>query len=536
MCGSAEPGFPAGTVVKRENLTEHRRIGPRGAPERVGRCDSARACRRGGHWPGRLVLTLLLGGLWFSAAPPAHAADWPVFNHDPARSGAGAGDISITLANVRGLRLRWRAAFDFVADSTPILLSHVRSRAGGTRSLLFQTTTGGTTYAIDARTGTIVWRFRTHGPKITTSTPAADPAGQYIYAPAVDGQIHKLVAATGVEVRGDGFPLRITRMPDVEKDASALDIANGYLYAATSGYIGDQGPYDGHVVTVRLSDGVTHVFNTLCSTIHHLLLDKSYDPASRYWCSQVMSGIWSRAGVVVDPDPSMGGRIYVTTGNGLFDANRGGANYGDSVLSLRLDGSDLLGYFTPGNYDDLQAQDVDLGSTAPALLPRESGSRTPFMAVQGGKDGIIRLLNRARLGGVRGELQDVALQGAALFTAPAVWKQPGAATWVYIGDGSAVTALRLETDAHGVSRLKIAWSAPVAGTSPVVIDGVVFAATGGAINALDGRTGKLMWSSTWPSSGGSIGDIHWQSPIAVDGWVYCSDQTGRLSAYVLSGA
>src|SRR5207248_1300560 len=159
--------------------------------------------------------------------------------------------------------------YDAIADSTPILLAHVRLPRGGTRALLFQTTKSGTTYAVDARSGAIVWRFATHGPGITTSTAVADPSGQVIYAPALDGQVHKLVAATGGEVRGRGFPLRITRMPAVEKDAAALNLANGYLYAATSGYIGDAGPYDGHVVVLRLRDGLTHVFNSLCSTIHH---------------------------------------------------------------------------------------------------------------------------------------------------------------------------------------------------------------------------------------------------------------------------
>jgi outer membrane protein assembly factor BamB len=323
-------------------------------------------------------------------------------------------------------------------------------------------------------------------------------------------------------------------MPAVEKDAAALNLANGYLYAATSGYIGDAGPYDGHVVVLRLRDGLTHVFNSLCSTIHHLLLAKSYDPRSAYSCTQVRSGIWSRAGVVVDPDPAMHGRIYVATGNGLFTANAGGHDYGDSVLALSADGSRLLDYFTPADYSDLDEKDMDLGSSAPVLLPRVPHSRTPLLAVQGGKDGIVRLLDRARLGGVHGELQDLAVPGAVLFSAPAVWRGPHGGIWVYLGDADHVTALRLTTGARGVSRLSIAWNAPVGGTSPIVVNGVVFAATGGALTALDARTGTMLWSSTRPSAGGTIGDIHWESPIALDGWLYCSDQSGHLTAYALT--
>jgi outer membrane protein assembly factor BamB len=68
-----------------------------------------------------------------------------------------------------------------------------------------------------------------------------------------------------------------------------------------------------------------------------------------------------------------------------------------------------------------------------------------------------------------------------------------------------------------------------------VVDGVVFVAAGGALTALDVRSGKVLWSSTNPSSGGTIGSIHWQSPIAVDGGVYVSDGSGALSAYTLNG-
>ncbi len=488
------------------------------------------------------------------AAGPAHAAgraaaaqtnDWPMFGHDPARSGAVDG--SITTANVGMLKRRWVTTFSDTADSTPILLAHVTETRGGTRALLFETTRGGVTYALDAHSGAVVWRYTSPPPKvysfsansreqlITTSTPVADPSGRYIYAPAIDGQVHKLTAATGAEVRGMGFPLRITRMPDVEKDASALNLANGYLYATTSGYVGDRGPYNGHVVALRLRDGATHVFNTLCSNIRALPLDKQYDARSTSSCPNTKSGMWSRAGVVVDPDPSMGGRIYAASGNGLFDANKGGTNYGDSILSLSADGSRRLGYFTPTNYSYLEQDDLDLGSTAPVMLPREPRSRTPLMAVQGGKDQAIHLVDRARLGGVGAGLQTLHIDGAVLFTQPAMWRQPGGGTWVYVGDNSELRALRLVTNGQGVSRLVTAWTEGVGSTSPVVSNGVVFAATSGVLNAFDARTDRRLWTSSLSSAGGGIGGIHWESPIVVNGYVYISDESGHLTAYALPG-
>ncbi|HLX25616.1 MAG TPA: PQQ-binding-like beta-propeller repeat protein, partial [Candidatus Cybelea sp.] len=313
-------------------------------------------------------------------------SSWPVFGHDPARSGVDVGDRTLAPANVGLLRARWQISLGTVADSAPILLDRVVV-AGVAREMLFQTAKNGVTYGIDAATGRILWRFSTRGPNITTATPAADPSGKAIYVPGVDGFVRKLDAATGRELRAPGFPARVTLMTQTEKDASGLNVANGYLYATTSGYDGDAPPYDGHVVSVRLSDGSTHVFNSLCSRDRSLPTPTS--------CNQSDSGIWSRAGAVVDPDPSMQGRVYAATGNGDFNANTGGHNYGDSVVSLTADAGRLLGNYTPSNFDQLEANDTDLGSTGPAMLPRQNGSSTPLLLVQGGKDSIFRLVNRA---------------------------------------------------------------------------------------------------------------------------------------------
>jgi outer membrane protein assembly factor BamB len=433
--------------------------------------------------------------------------NWPVFGHDPARGGA-TGDRAISTVSVKHLRERWSTKLGDVADSAPIYLANVRGRA-----MLFQTARDGTTYGIDAHSGQILWRFRTHGPNITTSVPAADAARNRLYVPGVDGYVHELDAATGGEFRVGGFPARITRMPQTEKDASSLNLANGYLYAATSGYFGDAPPYIGHVVALHLGDGAVHVFNS----------------------SEGYSGIWSRAGVVVDPDPAMHGRIYVATGNGAFNASSGGHNYGDSVIALSADAGSVLGFYTPPNYTELEQGDTDLGSTAPALLPREPHSKTPLMLVQGGKDSILRLVNREHLPGVGGELQKIDL-GTELFSAPAVWRDPHERTWIYLGLPEGVRAFRVTTKANGASGLEESWRAHAGqtqeGTSPVVDNGVVFVAMDGDVVALDAQTGSKLWSSA--ATGHTIDRVHWESPIVADGWLYCSDESGDLTAYSVS--
>jgi len=464
----------------------------------------------------------------------ADLPDWPTFDGTASRAGS-VDDRSFRTSNVASLQRRWVATLERGADSTPIVLAHVPGRSSA-HPLIVQTDTGGTTYGIDGSSGKILWRFATTGPKITASTPVADPSERFVYVPAVDGRVHKLAALTGKEVREHGFPTAITRMPEVEKDASPLNLANGYLYAVTSGYIGDAGPYDGHVVAIRLSDGTAHVLNSLCSNEHMLLLDTSFDAHSVHACPQQRSGIWARGGAVVDPDPAQHGRIYVATGNGAFDANHGGHNYGDSALVVDADGSKIEQYFTPKNFDELESTDADLGSTAPALLPREPRSHTPLLAVQGGKGRVLHLLDRTHFGGVGGALQNVDLPDE-LFTAPAVSRDASGKTSLYLGflpGDTGVTAYRLVTDGAGRSRLEHRWTSNAHGTSPVVSNGVVFVAASGALSALDAQTGKRLWSSRDANTGGTIGDIHWQSPVAVNGWVYCSDEDRHVTAYALS--
>jgi outer membrane protein assembly factor BamB len=415
--------------------------------------------------------------------------------------------VAVTPNNVTDLRVRWQVKLGAVADTTLIV-------AGNT---LYITTKDGTTYAVDTASGRILWQFATHGPKITTSVPAYDPATRALYVPGVDGMVHRLDPGNGREVRAGGFPEQITLAPETEKNASPLHVANGFLYAQTSGYIGDATPYVGHVIAIRLSDGSKHVFNALCSSHHELI-----EPQT---CTAQRAGMWSRAGVVVDPDPSMHGRVYGATGNGPFDA--AARNYGDTILSLTNDATQLLGYLTPPNYNDLDAEDLDVGSSSPAMLPRQPDSATPLMAVQGGKDSVLRLFDRTHLDGLNPPLQTVTIAGL-LFSIPGVWTDRTGATYVFLGLVDGVHAYRLVTT-NRVSRLVATWHTSLdlgrEAATPVVSDGVLFLATSTGLLALDAQTGRRLWSST------AIGPIHWQIPLVAGDAIYCADQNGALTAF-----
>ena len=464
-----------------------------------------------------------------TAASASGSQDWVRFGFDPARSGANPGETTLTTGNVGRLHRLWQVQLSGVADSSPILLHALALPDGSNRDVLYVTTRDGKLLAVDAANGATLWSRQPSGPKITHSSPIADPSRQYVYAYGLDGSLHKYRATDGTETTGGGWPVRITLMRNTEKESSALNIGNGRIYVATSGYIGDAPPYQGHIVVVALADASTRVWNSLCSNLPRLLTAND--------CEAEQSGIWARGGVVVDP---LTGNIFITTGNGAYDANKGGHNWGDSIIELTGDGSRVLDSYTPATYNQLDFTDQDLGSVAPGMLPTIANSKTPNLLVQGGKDAILRLLNRQNLSGasgpghIGGELQSITL-GCGVFAQPAVWSEAGAGgtNWVFVATTCALHAFRVVTDGSGNTRLRQAWKANISATSPVIARGVLFVTSDQGAVAFDPRTGNRLWSSQQPSAGGGIGGIHWESPIVIGGRLYCTDESGQLSVYGL---
>jgi outer membrane protein assembly factor BamB len=465
-------------------------------------------------------------------APPT-PGDWQQFGYDPRHSGVAALETTLTPSNVGSLHRLYSVALPGTVDDAPVFLSGVTT-AQGVRDLLFVTTTDGRLVAVDAATGATVWsRQPAGGPNYTTSAPAVDPGRQLVYSYGLEGRVHRYRVGDGSEVTGSGWPQLATLKPDVEKCSPALAVApaaNGhtYLYVANGGYPGDQGDYQGHVTAVDLGSGAQRVWNADCSDQAVHFTHGNPD------CPSVQSAVWARGGVVYDSDLD---RILFATGNGSFDVPQGRHDWGDSVLALRPDGSGNGGLpldsYTPVNFQQLDNSDLDLGSTAPAVLPAVPGSRLPHLAVQSGKDGNLRLLDldnlsgHGRAGAVGGELQIVPLpQGGEVLTAPAVWTDPASGTpWIFVANDSGLSGIRVVAGGDGTPSLVPVWTDPNGGTSPVVAGRMVFYVGGAGLRALAARTGALLWSDGGPAS------IHWQSPIVVGGRVYVADGNGALWAY-----
>jgi len=448
----------------------------------------------------------------------AELLDWPEFGLNPQRSDVSELASGITAANVGHLR-HTTLTLAGTVDSSPIYL-HGVSVHGELHNVIVVTTTYGKTIAIDADSGQILWTFTPPGysrwagsAQITVSSPVADPDRLWVYAAAPNGLIHKLSLADGNEDSSGSWPVSVTREPLHEKLGAALNIDGPDIIVATSGYIGDIPPYQGHVVVIERSSGrLLSVFNTLCANRRELQLPST--------CPASDSAILSRGGAVVEPG---GGRILIDTGNGPWN---GTTDFGDSVIELSFPGLELRQSFTPTNQEELNTGDLDLGSSAPVLL----GENRVVLA---GKDGIMRVLALSRLDGhppsgarlhpLGGELQRLSIPGGGqLFTTPAVW-QRGGHTTMFIADehGTAAYVLR-----HG--RLYQAWQNSTAGTSPVMAGGLlyVYEPNGGGIYVY--RPSSPRPIAKLPGEPG-----HWNSPIVVDGHVV--EPAGNANDHKLSG-
>jgi hypothetical protein len=99
------------------------------------------------------------------------------------------------------------------------------------------------------------------------------------------------------------------------------------------------------------------------------------------------------------PSVDSSGNVYIATGEGEFDYESGGLDYGDTLLKLDIENNafNLVDYFTPYNQAWLWQQDLDLGSSGLVLLPTQPGPN-PNLGVIAGKGGIIYLVNQDALG------------------------------------------------------------------------------------------------------------------------------------------
>jgi hypothetical protein len=163
----------------------------------------------------------------------------------------------------------------------------------------------------------------------------------------------------------------------MENQRPALLLENGVVYIAWASHCDDK-PWNGWVIgynetTLQQSS----LFNTTP--------DGSY------------GGIWQGG---TGPAADASGNIFISTGNGTFDADLDGQDYGDSIVKLTATGGALSvgDWFSPMDQANLNTLDWDVAAGGVMLLPDQAGPY-PHVMLAGGKGSTVYEFNRDSLGG-----------------------------------------------------------------------------------------------------------------------------------------
>jgi hypothetical protein len=364
----------------------------------------------------------LLAALFLADTASAQVAVATQHN-DNYRTGQNTSETILTPANVNKTQFGkiFSQAVDGYVYAQPLYVPNVAIPGKGTHNVVYVATEHDSLYAFDAdnKTGANanpLWQVSfinppginvaTSGdvncndlvPEIgITGTPAIDLSTKTMYLVTKTKEsgnfvhkVHAIDITTGGEKFGgpvvvqaqfngtaDGSN-KVVFEPHREAQRAGLLVQNGLVYIAWASHC-DIGPYHGWVLAY---DAQT-------------LQQKGVWNATP---NGGLGGFW-QAGAAIAADSR--GLVYIASGNGTFDQDQKGKDYGDSIIKL---GFNLKGkliakdYFTPHDQQFLENTDTDLGSGGVLLIPDRPGKIHPYLLVQAGKEGTIYLNNRNRMG------------------------------------------------------------------------------------------------------------------------------------------
>jgi hypothetical protein len=328
------------------------------------------------------------------------------------RSGVNVQEFALqpSLVNATNFGKLFTLSVDGQVYAQPL---HVANRfiGGVFRNVLYVATEHDSVYAFDAdgKTTSPLWKRSFINPTagITTipkpsnglispevgitSTPAIDRSSQtlYVVAATVENgvtihRLHALSLTSGAEKFGGPVVISgtyggVTFSSAHQLQRPALLLLGGVVYI-TFGSHGDRLPYQGWVFAYTANTtGVLHPVAALNTAPQN---------AAAIW----MSG----GGPAADPADN----IYLATGNGPLDLPTGGLNAGDCVLKLSFVNGvlQIVDFYSPSNEAQLNAEDLDLGTGGITLPPFQSGAAIPNLAIIGGKDGVVYVVNRDNMG------------------------------------------------------------------------------------------------------------------------------------------
>lgn len=325
------------------------------------------------------------------------------------RTGANLRESVLTPAtvNARDFGMIVRHVVDDQVYGQPLVLTHVRI-GGGTHDVVVVTTVNNSVYAFDANdphAAAPFWHVNfglpanvndsefgctdINGNMGIIGTPVIDAQAGTIYVVALTRvrtgfvqRLHALDVATGVDMPGSPVPIQAPDFDPLQQNQRpALALANGEVYVGYASHC-DKEPYHGFLMAYDArSLHQTAVFNTTPTGMEGSIWQSGQAPA-------------------IDSQ----GNLYVVTGNGSWD---GKVNFGESFLKLSPQ-LKLLDWFTPVDHSHLDAIDADVDSSGAMLVP---GTHE---VMDGGKQGVLYLVNTDRMGHLGGDIQHFQATGSHL--------------------------------------------------------------------------------------------------------------------------
>ena len=463
------------------------------------------------------------------------------WHNNNSRNGLDAQEVVLTTANVKSSAFGklFARSVDGQIYAQPLYVANLNIPNRGPRNVVFVATEHDSVYAFDAdgKSTSPIWKRSFIDPAngITTAqssaipetnitpeigitgTPTIESTGKtlYVVAKTVENgtyvqRLHALDTATGAEKFGG--PVQITgSFPGVgfgsvngvipfDSTASryalqraGLAYANGVVYVAFALHL-DRNGFHGWVMGY---DAATLAQRFVFCDTPDVANDINKDGKG---------GIWMGAAA-----PSADAtNVFVIAGNGSFNANTGGRDYGDSVMKLSSGGA-VNDYFTPFDQDTLKTQDKDLGSTGAVLVPGQTSAHSGGLVVLGGKNGKLYVLDHNSLGQYQSTSDSQIVQslvlGHGIFSTPAVLNS----TFYLVASSDVLKAFQMSGNLLSnapTSQAAIAYSFP--GSTPTV--------------SANGTSNGIVWTLQRVSGANAVLRANLASNVATE--IYNSNQAG----------
>jgi len=381
--------------------------------------------------PFRVIVTNSVGSATSNAATltvnSAATTDMVTYHNDIARTGQNLNETILTPTSVNATNFGKIGFYgvDGKVDAQPLYLSNVTIPGQGSHNVLYVATEHDSVYAFDADTGTQLWKISVLGVGETTSDPRncsqVVPEIGITATPVIDRsrspngaiyvvgmtknasgsyfqRIHALDVTTGAELFGGPTTVQasypgtgdgssggnVLFAPGQYEERASLLLLNGVVYTGWTSHC-DISPYTGWIIGYN------------ASTLQQSSVLNVTPNGSE-------GSIWmSGAGLAADTL----GNIYFLDANGTFDTNLNAngfpsnGDFGNAFIKLSTAGTlGVADYFATFDTVQKSAADLDLGSGGAVVLPdlTDAGGHTLHLAVGGGKDGNIYVVDRDSMG------------------------------------------------------------------------------------------------------------------------------------------